>query len=168
MTTWTVGCWGWRLTPGFPTKPYVYVLYTYDAAIGGTPPAWPNTACPDAHGTGCMVSGRLSRLQASGDHMTGSEQVLINAWCQQFPSHSVGDLAFGADGALYASGGEGASYLAVDYGQFGGNPCADPPAGAGGSETGSDGRGRRTAGPEPAPSAYRACAAEWHCDPRKP
>ena len=25
--------------PGFPTNPYVYVLYTHDAAIGGTAPA---------------------------------------------------------------------------------------------------------------------------------
>ena len=32
--------------------------------------------------------------------MTGSEQVLIHEWCQQFPSHSVGDLKFGADGML--------------------------------------------------------------------
>ncbi len=38
--------------------------------------------------------------------MTGTEQVLINDWCQQFPSHSIGSLAFGPDGALYVSGGE--------------------------------------------------------------
>jgi glucose/arabinose dehydrogenase len=132
---WDRGLLGLALDPSFPTKPYVYVLYTYDAAIGGTPPAWGNTACPDPYVAGCTVSGRLSRLQASGDHMTGSEQVLINAWCQQFESHSVGDLAFGADGALYASGGEGAGWWAVDYGQSGGNPCGDPPAGGGGSES---------------------------------
>jgi glucose/arabinose dehydrogenase len=132
---WDRGLLGLALDPGFPTKPYVYVLYTYDAAIGGTPPAWPNTGCPTPTTSGCLVSGRLSRLQASGDHMTGSEQVLINAWCQQFPSHSVGDLAFGADGALYVSGGEGAWWGEVDYGQFGGNPCGDPPAGVGGNET---------------------------------
>jgi hypothetical protein len=30
--------------------------------------------------------------------MTGSEQVLINDWCQQFPSHSIGTLLFGATG----------------------------------------------------------------------
>ena len=40
--------------------------------------------------------------------MTGTEKVLINDWCQQFPSHSVGDLQFAPDGALYVSGGEGA------------------------------------------------------------
>jgi glucose/arabinose dehydrogenase len=151
---WDRGLLGLALDPSFPTKPYVYVLYAYDAAIGGTPPAWPNTGCPTPTTTGCMVSGRLSRLQASGDHMTGSEQVLINDWCQQFPSHSIGDLAFGADGALYASGGEGAWFGTVDYGQFGGNPCGDPPAGAGGSEAPptTEGGALRSQSPRRAPT----------------
>src|SRR5467141_3144505 len=30
------GLVGLALDPSFPTKPYVYVLYTYDAQIGGT------------------------------------------------------------------------------------------------------------------------------------
>ena len=51
--------------------------------------------------------------------MTGSEQVLINDWCQQFPSHSIGTLLFGPDGYLYVSGGDGASFNNVDYGQYG-------------------------------------------------
>jgi glucose/arabinose dehydrogenase len=67
--------------------------------------------------------------------MTGPEHVLINDWCQQYPSHSVGDLAFGKGGALYVSGGDGASFTDTDYGQFAGNPCGDPPAGPGGDET---------------------------------
>ncbi len=75
--------------------------------------------------------------------MTGPEQVLINDWCQQYPSHSVGDLRFGADGALYVSGGDGASWTDADYGQFGGsdgsptpkNPCGDPPGGVGVAST---------------------------------
>ena len=81
-----------------------------------------NDACGDPTGNGCVVSARLSRLQASGNVMTGSEQMLIHDWCQQFPSHSIGDLAFGADGALYVSSGDGASFNYVDQGQTG-NPC---------------------------------------------
>jgi glucose/arabinose dehydrogenase len=81
-----------------------------------------------------VVTARLSRLQAAGNQMTGSEQVLIPDRCQQYPSHSVGTLRFGADGALYVSGGDGASFSTVDYGQLpsGGpiNPCGDPPAGS--------------------------------------
>ena len=80
-----------------------------------------------------MISGRLSRLQAAGDVMTGAEQVLIEDWCQQYPSHSVGALAFGADGALYVTGGDGASFNFTDYGQDGSpvNPCGDPPGAPG-------------------------------------
>ena len=63
-----------------------------------------------SHRDGCLVSGRLSRLRASGNVMTGSEQVLVEDWCQQYPSHSVGTVEFGRDGALYASGGDGASF----------------------------------------------------------
>ena len=91
---WDRGLLGMALAPNFPTDPYVYVLYAYDAPIGGTAPVW-NDACPTPPGPttdGCLVSGRLSRLQANGDVMTGTEQVLINDWCQQFPSHSVGTL----------------------------------------------------------------------------
>ena len=58
------------LHPNFPTNPYVYVLYTYDAAIGGTAPRWgtagvysdPCPTPPGATGDGCVVAGRLSRL----------------------------------------------------------------------------------------------------------
>jgi len=133
---WDRGMLGMALDPNFPNNPYVYVLYTYDAAIGGTAPRWgspgaTSDGCPTPPGAttdGCVVSGRLSRLQANGNVMTGSEQVLIEDWCQQFPSHSIGDLVFGADGALYVSGGDGASFNYVDYGQTG-NPCGDPPGG---------------------------------------
>jgi glucose/arabinose dehydrogenase/Ca2+-binding RTX toxin-like protein len=139
------GLLGFTLDPDFPTKPYMYVLYTYDAAIGGTAPRW-GDACPDPPGEntdGCVVSGRLSKLTASGATMTGPEQVLIENWCQQYSSHSIGDLAFGADGALYVSGGDGASFTFADYGQGGGspgsptpkNPCGDPPGGAGATLT---------------------------------
>jgi uncharacterized repeat protein (TIGR01451 family) len=136
---WDRGLLGLALDPGFATgRPYVYVLYTYDAPIGGSPPTW-GDACPTPPGAtadGCVVSGRLSRLTANGN-VAGPEQVLVNDWCQQYPSHSIGSLAFGADGALYVSGGDGASFNFADYGQDGNplNPCGDPPGGVGATLT---------------------------------
>jgi glucose/arabinose dehydrogenase len=140
---WDRGLLGLALDPNFPTKPYVYVLYTYDAPIGGSAPRWGDD-CPTPPGPttdGCVVSGRLSRLTAdpTTNKMTGTEKVLIENWCQQYPSHSLGSLAFGSDGALYVSGGEGATFNFADYGQGGGssgsptpkNPCGDPPGGVG-------------------------------------
>ncbi len=142
---WDRGLLGLALAPNFPTNPNVYVLYTHDAAIGGTAPRWgtpgvSSDPCPTPPGPtadGCVVSGRLSKLTASGNTMSGSEQVLIEDWCQQYPSHSIGDLAFGADGALYVSGGDGASFNFADYGQKGNplNPCGDPPGGVGATLT---------------------------------
>ncbi len=135
---WDRGLLGLALHPNFPATPYVYVLYTYDAPIGGTAPTW-NDTCPNPPGSsnGCVASGRLSRLTASGSVMTGDEVVLLESWGQQFPSHSIGDLRFGPDGALYVSAGEGASFTNVDYGQFGSpkNPLGDPPVPVGGSQT---------------------------------
>ena len=95
---WDRGLLGMALHPNFPTTPYVYVLYTHDAAIGGTAPRWGTAGgvsdgCPTPPGAtsdGCVVSGRLSRLQAAGNVMTGSEQVLIEDWCQQYPSRPLG------------------------------------------------------------------------------
>ena len=142
---WDRGLLGMALAPNFPTDPYVYVLYTYDHELGSTAPAprWgtpgvysdPCPSPPGATSDGCVVSARLSRLQANGNVMTGPEQVLVEDWCQQYPSHSIGTVEFGRDGSLYASGGDGASFNFVDYGQDGNplNPCGDPPGGVGSS-----------------------------------
>jgi PKD repeat protein len=144
---WDRGLLGMALAPGFPANPYVYVLYTYDHELGSPAPAprWgtpgvysdPCPTPPGATTDGCVVSGRLSRLQAAGNTMTGSEQVLVENWCQQYPSHSIGTVEFGLDGKLYASGGDGASFNFADWGQDGAplNPCGDPPGGAGATLT---------------------------------
>ncbi len=136
------GLLGLALHPSFPAAPYVYVAYTHDAVIGGTAPRWGTPGvlsdpCPDPPGgttNGCVVSGRVSRLTADGNQMS-AEHVLVEDWCQQFPSHSIGTVAFGPDGALYAGSGDGA--ITLDWGQRGDpvNPCGDPPGGVGGVMT---------------------------------
>jgi uncharacterized repeat protein (TIGR01451 family) len=169
---WDRGLLGLAVDPNFSLNSYIYVLYSYDAAIGGTPPRWgvpgaTSDGCPSPPGAttdGCVISARLSRLTATGSDWTASEAPLINDWCQQYPSHSIGSLDFGADGYLYVSGGDGASFNNSDWGQYGGtsgtppptpaNPCGDPPFPVGTPQTKPTAEGgalrsqspRRTAG----------------------
>jgi glucose/arabinose dehydrogenase len=142
---WDRGLLGMALDPGLaagsPTG-YLYVLYTYDHILGSPDPAprWGDT-CPSPPGAttdGCVASSRLARFAVSGTTITPGEQVLVEDWCQQFPSHSIGTVVFGSDGALYVSSGEGSNFNQADWGQFGGtttpvvtskNPCNDPPGG---------------------------------------
>lgn len=136
------GLLGLALDPDFPTTPHMYVMYAHDAPIGGTAPTYGNPGanndeCPVPPGPGkCVVSGRISRLVLSGD-VAVSETVILEDWCQEWTSHSIGDLRFGPDGALYASAGEGAFAGQPDWGQRAGqNGCGDPPIPHGG--TGQD------------------------------
>jgi glucose/arabinose dehydrogenase len=146
------GILGLALDPHFSERPYVYVLYTYNHVLGepGAAPKWvgaqpegdPCPKPPSADVDACPVSGRLVRLTANGDHAVEAggapaEKVLVEDWCQQFSSHSIGDLQFGPEGALFASGGDGASFTSADYGQFGWpqkNQCGDPPVAKGGEQ----------------------------------
>ena len=140
---WDRGLLGLAIDPAFPARPYLYALYTFDGPVGGTAPRWGTPGvdgdpCPSPPGPttdGCLASGKLVKLTLTGTATT--KQDLIHDWCQQYPSHSIGDLLFGSDGALYVSGGDGASWDFVDYGQDGSpvNPCGDPPGAPGTSLT---------------------------------
>jgi glucose/arabinose dehydrogenase len=146
------GLLGIELDPKFEEggRPYVYALYTWDHVLGedwdptdpkyGTPGVSGDPGCPKQNSSAsCLVSGRLVRLQESllnpnhAVELEGGlpkEKELLQGWCQQFDSHSVGELAFGDEGDLYVSGGDGASYESIpDYGQLGTppNPCGDAP-----------------------------------------
>jgi glucose/arabinose dehydrogenase len=160
------GLLGLALDPEFTSgRPYVYGLYTYDHILGDPAPApkWGTAGnsqdpCPEPDGgDACLVSGRLVRLEAvAGCFVSGQpchaqtegsapkQKELAQGWCQQFSSHSIGDLQFGPDGKLYVSGGDGASFFGADFGQFGNptpNPCGDPPGPAGTALTPPDAMG---------------------------
>ena len=127
---WDRGLLGMALDPGFATNGFLYLLYTRDKPIGGDgPPHWGDT-CPDPPGPttgGCVVSGGLVRVTVDALGVGRDLKPLLEEqWCQQFASHSVGTVAFGPDGMLYAGAGDGASFSQADYGQLGGNPCGDP------------------------------------------
>jgi glucose/arabinose dehydrogenase len=140
---WDRGMLGLAIDPNFPAVPHVYVTHTLDATAAGATPRWGSPGqtsddCPSPPGgtqSGCVVYGRLSRIVVEPTTLAGTEQVLLTGnWCQQYPSHSTGDLVFGRDGYLYATSGDGASFNQADWGQLGtpSNPCADP-ANEGGS-----------------------------------
>jgi glucose/arabinose dehydrogenase len=130
------GLLGLALDPQFPTRPYVYALYSRDSkTLGGPVPGW-NDGCPTPM-TGCMTFARLVRLTANGNVATSARKVLVDGWCNQF-QHTVDAVRFGPDGMLYAGSGDGSTYTTADYGQLGSpqkNPCGDPPGGAGATLT---------------------------------
>ena len=134
---WDRGLLGMALDPSFTSNGRVYVAYSYNDA------GWPDGNCPEPPGgtsDGCVIHGRVSALTVDGSGL--HEQVLVEDWCQQFPSHSMSDIVFDSEGALIVNGGDGASFDDADWGQFGGaqpgtptprNPCGDPPGGVGGA-----------------------------------
>jgi glucose/arabinose dehydrogenase len=151
------GILGMKLDPDYPTEPYIYLSYTYDAPIGGDSDDSPHEHladgsddCDTGEDAGCLVSGRLARIKinpatdvAVGGAQEPPQEVLINSWCQQKLSHSIGDIEFDSSGALLMSGGDGASWSTPDYGQLS-NPCNDP-ANEGGSLRSQDVRTPQTA-----------------------
>ena len=93
---------------------------------------------PARRRTAASISGRLSRLTADGDAMTGTEQVLLEAWGQQFPSHSIGDIHFGDGRRALRQRRRGRELRQrrlrpVRHPRR--IPCGDPPAGVGGTQT---------------------------------
>jgi glucose/arabinose dehydrogenase len=134
------------LDPGYPQRPYLYASYTYNARIGDEPQAWPIPEQPEGdtiedrcRGSypepdlgirdGCQVSGRVAQLKLNARGIVTEENVILEDWCQQFITHSIGGLAFDRTGALLIGGGEGATPDTVDTGEQGepDQRCVDPP-----------------------------------------
>jgi glucose/arabinose dehydrogenase len=141
------GLLGLELHPDFPTTPWVYLSYSYSGRLGHTP-EWEtgvDDAClgpgNDPEKTECLGSSKIVRFSAPAKvtanqaAVAGSRHDVLWEWCEPNRSHSVGDLQFGPDDALYASHGEAAWGDYVNYGQGAQgrphNSCGEPNTAAG-------------------------------------
>ncbi len=88
------GLLGMAFHPNFPATPSVYVSYTTTGSGAGNP-----------------LTSRIARFTTVDGGQTllaASEQTVLEI-LQPFSNHNGGDLAFGQDGFLYASFGDGGS-----------------------------------------------------------
>ena len=130
---WDRGLLGLAVDPKFTTgRPYLYALYAYNHVLGasGDGPHWPDRRpqrhLPDAAGAAIR---RLRDLGPSrSPHRRPGRPVGLG---DQAPHHRLVpavpeplDRLAGlrAEGALYVSGGDGASFNEADYGQLGDSP----------------------------------------------
>ena len=174
---WDRGLLGFALDPDFVANQRVYVLYAHDAPIGGTAPFWGSLTspgsdpCPSPPGPttdGCVISGRLSRLTLDGT-ASPDEDVLIEDWCQQYPSHSIGHLEFD-DSRGPVRVGRRRSQLHLRRFRPGGQPgqpVRRSPRRSRRDNDPADGAGRRAAQPGP-PDPVRSGHPRRQRDPGRP
>ena len=112
---WDHGLLGIAVDPNFAVNGYVYLLYTYEN---------------DALDYSGPKTARLTRVTATGDTASPASEVTIlgtavGAGCNSFaagtdcipsenPSHSIGSVRFAADGTIFVTTGDGASFNVVD------------------------------------------------------
>lgn len=106
------GLLGIAVDPAYAANHFIYLLYTVD---------------PDSNGVddNPVAFGRLARYTVdfsdSNAVLEASRKVLLGTvWSDgpvsASPSHTVGDLEFGADGSLFVSAGDGAYFNTEDAG----------------------------------------------------
>ena len=118
------GLLGFAIDPNFYENGFFYLLYVVDRhhlLYFGTPQYDPNETINQQ-----ATIGRITRYTADRDHnfettLPGSRKVLLGETPSTgFPilmtSHGIGTLAFGHDGTLLASCGEGGSFQSSDAG----------------------------------------------------
>lgn len=118
------GLLGFALDPSFDRNGYFYLLYVVDrhhVEAAGTPDYDPSKNEYDQ-----ATIGRITRYTA--DILTNYTSVLddsrtillghdfTDGFPILLPSHGIGSLAFGSDGTLLASCGDGGSYESIDSG----------------------------------------------------
>jgi len=131
---WDRGLLGIAIHPDFPNTPYVYLLYTFDppgttdnggGARGArllrvtADPNNTNVALPDS---GITLLGNNSTLANIGDPNSTNGPpscesggiYVQNCIAADSPSHTIGTLAFGTDGSLFVSSGDGAHFNYTD------------------------------------------------------
>jgi len=118
------GCLGFALDPNFRANGYIYLLYTVDRhhlLFFGTPNYNPNSNQYNAATIGRVT--RYTCLSSDGFRSVdpASRFILIGATKSTgFPmssdTHGIGSLAFGEDGTLLASCGDGALATGADFG----------------------------------------------------
>ena len=134
------GLAGVTVDRAYPTRPFVYVAYSWDSTG-----YWGDGCAANFTWNGCVTGARVAKLTVNAQGvMTASQTLVDNRWCYQFAAHAIGSIESMEDGSLLVASGEGANYAGTDYGQYGGtpvfppidhltppNPCGDPPGGLG-------------------------------------
>jgi hypothetical protein len=87
------GLLGLAVDPRYASgRPYLYVAYAADKSPNGRLSPEANCTWEEEAAGSCAVLGRISRLDLGSG---GAETVLVEDFCDQFPSHAMGTLAFG-------------------------------------------------------------------------
>ena len=110
------GLLGVAVDPQFAANRFIYVYYTF-ANAGG---------CPLRSTSGPV--NRVARYSLGDDGIARAETVLVDGILSYAGNHNAGDLAFGPDGFLYVTVGDGGCNFAAPANCAGANDAARNPS----------------------------------------